>query len=508
MRKTEIIKTNTGNIQGSLERDVYVFKGIPYAEPPIGDLRLDAPLAKKPWSGVFEALNFGPEALQPYNLNTPRPYPEQSEGDCLTLNIWTPGLDNKKRAVLFWIHGGSFMYGSGTRAIYYGTNMVKKGDVVLVTINYRLGPFANLYFSDVHPNVGMLDQITALEWINQNIEAFGGDPNNITIFGESAGGAAVATLMAMPKAKGLFQRGIPQSGAAHPLGFTQTGLKQTTELLLNELKIKSDDLEKFRKIPAVDVIKATHRLQQRNFTQGIRLRFGPYVDGEVLPQHPLKAINEGYAKDVDLIIGTNFEESKFWHMFYPNFKDTIAEDLPRRMKNTLKITGENEEDLEKVLTTYQNSREENRLSSPQDILDAYNTDHMFRISAVRFADAQSRHQKNTYMYLFSWGLPNNYGSMHGLEIGFVFNRFFNVDVPTLPKKTDETEKLSENMMNSWISFAKNGDPNHTRIPNWPQYNIQERNTIIFDKNIRIWKNPLSKEREMWNKMNLLSRFPL
>lgn len=507
MNKTKIIETKTGNLQGSIERDIHVFKGIPYAEPPIGDSRLNVPIAKRPWSGVMEALKFGPEALQPYNINTPRPYPEQSEGDCLTLNIWTPGIDNKKRAVLFWIHGGSFMYGSGTRVIYYGTNMATKGDVVVVTINYRLGPFANLHFSDADPNVGMLDQIVALEWVNKNIELFGGDPNNITIFGESAGAAAVCTLMAMPKAKGLFKRGIPQSGAAHPLGFTKTGLRQTTELLLNELKIKTDDLEKFRKIPAVDIIKATHRLQQRNFTKGIRLRFGPYVDGEILPQHPLKAINEGYAKDVDLIIGTNFEESKFWHMFYPNFEETKAEDLPKRMKNALKMTGENEEDLENVLTTYQDSREENGLSSsPQDILDAYNTDQMFRIPAVRFADAQSKHQKNTYMYLFSWGLPNTYGAMHGLEIGFVFNRFFNVDVPTLPKKTEETEKLSENMMNSWISFAKKGDPNHSNIPKWPQYDNQERNTIVFDKNIKIWNNPLSREREMWNTMNLLSRF--
>lgn len=194
-------------------------------------------------------------------------------------------------------------------------------------------------------------------------------------------------------------------------------------------------------------------------------------------------------------------------MFFPSFKETKAEDLPRRMKRVLKMTGENEEDLDKVITTYQNSREENGLpSSPQDILDAYDTDNMFRIPAVRFADAQSKHQKNTYMYLFSWGLPNFYGAMHGLEIGFVFNQFFNVDVPTLPKKTEETEKLSENMMNSWISFAKNGDPNHDGIPKWPQYDIQKRNTIVFDKNIKIWKDPLSKEREMWNRMNLLSIF--
>jgi para-nitrobenzyl esterase len=385
--------------------------------------------------------------------------------------------------------------------------MAKKGDVVVVTINYRLGPFANLFLPDAHPNVGMLDQILALEWVKQNIENFGGDPNNITIFGESAGAAAVATLMAMPKVKGLFQRGIPQSGAAHPLGYTKTAIKQTTEFLLDELKLNSDDLEEFRKISAVDIIKATFKLVQRNFSQGIRLRFGPYVDGQVLPKHPLIAIDEGYAKDIDLIIGSNFEESKFWHMFFPNFKPTEEKDLSKRMKRALKLTGEKEEDFDKVITTYKNSREEDGLpSSPQDILDAYNTDHMFRIPAVKFADAQSKHQKNTYMYMFSWGLPNMYGAMHGLEIGFVFNMLFNLDIPTLPKKNNETEALSENMMNSWVAFAKNGVPNHKGIPNWPEYETQERYTIVFDKTIKIWKDPLGKERQMWENMNLLSRF--
>jgi len=509
LRKTEIINTKLGKIQGYIYEGISIFKGIPFAEPPVGELRLHDPMPKKPWDGILEAVKFGPEAPQPYNINTPQPRPIQSEEECLTLNIWTPDTDSKKRPVMVWIHGGAFIYGSNSRAIYYGSNLARRGNVVVVTINYRLGPFSNLLMSGASSNVGMLDQITALEWVHDNIECFGGDPNNITIFGESAGGFSVCTLMAMPKAKGLFKRAISQSGGAHPLGYRKINLEQSTKLLLNELNLKPDQLDDFRQVPWLDIIKATFRITQKADRQGTRVRFSPFIDGDTIPLHPIKAIDEGYAKDIELIIGYNFEESKFNHMLLRNFKETEPEELPRRMKRLLKFTGESEDKFEDVINIYKSSREENNLpSSPQDILDAYNTDNTFRIPSVRFAEGQSKHQKNTYMYIFSWQLPNMFGAMHGLEIGFVFNRFFNGEVPTLPKKSKVTVKLSENMMDSWISFAENGDPNHKGIPKWPQYEIKERNTLIFDKTIKIWKDPLSKEREMWNKMNLLSRFPL
>jgi para-nitrobenzyl esterase len=507
MQRTEIITTNTGKIQGSIEREVFVFKGIPYAEPPVGELRLSAPVPKEPWDGVLDAVKFGPIAMQPYGFNTPQPRPVQSEKDCLTLNIWTPGIDNSKRPVMFWIHGGSFIYGTGTSPISYGTNLAQRGNVVVVTINYRLGAFANLFFSEATPNVGILDQVIALEWVRDNIENFGGDPSNVTIFGESAGGAAVCTLMAMPKAKGLFKRVIPQSGAAYPLGFRLNALKQTTKLTLEELNIKADDLDGFRKLSAIDIVKATFRLEKKLFSTGARLTHGPYVDGEILPQHPLRAISDGYAKDIELMIGTNLDETKFWHQFYPDFKEMEPEMLPKLLTRSLQGTVEKEYDLEGIIDTYRTSRTESNLQvSPQDILDAFDTDHRFRISAVKFAEAQSKHQKSTFMYLFSWRLPNLYGSMHGLEIGFVFHRFFNVDLPTLPKKSEETELLSQNMMDSWISFATTGNPNHEGIPRWPSYNVEKRSTIIFDKEIKIWDDPMSKEREMWYRMNTWSRF--
>jgi para-nitrobenzyl esterase len=507
VQKTEIVMTSTGKIQGSIERGVLIFKGIPYAEPPIGELRLSAPLPKEAWDGVLDAVKFGPLALQPYGFNTPQPRPVQSEKDCLTLNIWTPGNDNERRPVMFWIHGGSFIYGTGSSPISYGTNFVQRGNVVVVTINYRLGAFANLFFSDATPNVGMLDMVAALEWVRDNIENFGGDPENVTIFGESAGGAAVCTLMAMPKAKGLFKRAIPQSGAAYPVGFRLNALKQTTEITLDELNIKADDLDGFRKLSAIDIVKSTFRLEKKLFSTGARLAYGPYADGEILPQHPLKAMSEGYAKDVELIIGSNLEETKFWHQFYPNFKEIEREALPKHLTRSLQGTVEKTYDLDTIINTYGTSRADSNLPvNPQDILDAFDTDHRFRIPAVKFAEAQSKHQKNTFMYLFSWRLPNIYGAMHGLEIGFVFNRFFNIDLPTLPKKSEETELLSQNMMDSWVFFARTGNPNHAGIPKWPTYDIEKRSTLVFDKEVKVWNDPMGKEREMWYGMNTWSRF--
>ena len=204
MKKTEIIETKVGRLQGYMENKIYVFKGIPYAEPPIGDLRLNDPILKESWNGVLNAFEFGPEVPQPISPLTPRPHPKQDEADSLVLNIWTPGIDEEKRPVMVWIHGGAFTTGSGSRVNVI--NLAKRGNVVLVTINYRLGPLANLVLPNVPGNLDMLDQITALKWIRKNIECFGGNPKNITIFGESAGGQSVCILMAIPKARGLCSK--------------------------------------------------------------------------------------------------------------------------------------------------------------------------------------------------------------------------------------------------------------------------------------------------------------
>ena len=508
MKKTEIIETDAGKIQGYIDNDILVFKGIPYAEPPIGELRLNAPVLKYSWEGLLEAQEISPVVPQPISPLTPKPYPKQDEANSLTLNICTPGIDEKKHPVMVWIHGGSFLFGSGSSINV--SNFVRRGNVVVVTINYRLGAFANLVLPNAPGNIDMLDQITALTWIRRNIEFFGGDPGNITIFGVSAGGQSACILMTMPKARGLFHRAIAQSGRSAPQSYKFSERQTATRWLLEELNLKQGDLENFRKLPFEKIAEASAIVQQKARMEGIYLAFGPYLDGKNLPEHPLKVINKGINKDIELIIGTNLEEWKLWHLFDPNFKELEVNTLPRVMKKALRNIGEDESTANYIINTYKNSREENNLpSKPQDIYDAFITDLRWHFPAVKFAEAHSNFQKNTYMYLFSWQSTfqdGKYGAMHGLETSFVFNTFTDIDYAMVPKRTNETEILSGKMMDAWTSFAKIGIPNHENIPEWPQYDIKKRSTIIFDNDIKIWEDPLKDERELWNNMKLWTEF--
>ncbi|MHA1992803.1 MAG: carboxylesterase/lipase family protein [Candidatus Hodarchaeales archaeon] len=503
-----IIDINNGKIKGYEEDDVKIFKGIPYAEAPIGDLRLNNPIPKNPWNGILDASNYRAVAPQPPPITSYFPPPPQSEEECLNLNVWTPGCDENKRPVMFWIHGGSHIFGSGI--LLNGRNISRRGDIVLVSINYRLGPLGNFYIPGAPQNINQLDQITALEWVRDNIAYFGGDPNNVTIFGESAGATSVCALLAMPKAKGLFTRAVSQSSAVTPRGFDLSVRKKTAEMLMNELNLKVDDLDGYRTLQIETIINAFVKVQIKAFQNQIELDFRPHVDNDSLPQHPIKAIQEGYAKDIELIVGTNLEEWRFWRAFEPKFEEVEPARIENRIKILLKNLGENENKLQTFIETYQKSREEYNLAiNIHEIYEAYLTDSIFRIPSLKVAEAQSKHQKNTYMYMFKWKTPfenNRYGAMHAMEIAFVFGSFWEDYLFTFPKKTVETESLSNNMMNAWVLFAKTGNPNHDGIPNWPTYDIEKRSTIIFDNEIVTWDDPLKKEREMWFNTNIWSQF--
>jgi para-nitrobenzyl esterase len=503
MKKTEILSTEAGKIRGYIENNILVFKGIPYAEPPIGDLRFNKPVLKESWDGVFDAFDFGPEVPQPITVLTPRPHPKQDEAHSLVLNIWAPEITDKKQPVMVWIHGGAFTSGSGSRTNVI--NLAKRGKIVLITINYRLGPLANLVLPNIPANLDMLDQITALKWIKNNIEDFGGDPENVTIFGESAGGQSVCVLMAIPEAKGLFHRVIAQSGRALPQAYKLSDRKRVTEWIFEELNLKTEDIETFRTLPVEEIINASMKAQLTARSNGIYNVFGPTIDGKTLPEHPLKAIMKGVAKDIELIIGSNLEEWKLFNLLNPNFKEINAEKLPNVMKRALQNAGEDENKGDFFINTYIESRKESKLAAnPQDIIDAFITDYIFRIPAIKFAEAQSNYQENTYMYLFSW--QSKLGSIHGLDIPFVFNTLSNQRGWFNIKKSEETETLSKNMMDAWTAFARKRNPSHENIPKWPQYETKKRATIVFDKSIRVWEDPLKKEREMWYKMKIWSQF--
>lgn len=503
-----IAEIKNGKIQGYDGDGIKIFKGIPYAEPPIGDLRLNIPKPKGPWEGVLNATKYKPIVPQPPPTTNFFPPLPQSEEECLTLNIWTPNCDNMRRPVLFWIHGGSHIYGSGR--ILNGRSISRVGQAVLVTINYRLGPLGYLYMPEAPSNIGQLDQIIALEWVHDNIESFGGDPDNITIFGESAGATSVCALMAMPRAKGLFKRAISQSSALQPNAFELSVRKATAKMILDELNIENNDLDGYRKLFVEDIMKAFMKAQQKAELNRLSLEFRPFVDNDSLPLHPVKAIQEGYAKDIDLIIGTNLEEWRFWRVFEPEFENYEESRIKKRITNSLKLNGEDEKMLETIIKVYQESGKINNLDmNLHDIHDAYMTDLIFRAPSIKFAEAQSKHQKNTYMYLFNWKSPfqgGRYGAMHGMEIAFVFGGFWEDFFWTFPKKTAETEVLSKNMMKYWVGFAKYGNPNFKDALKWPSYDAHQRKTIVFDKKIEIVEDPLKLEREMWYKMNQWSQF--
>jgi para-nitrobenzyl esterase len=491
-----IVEISSGKIQGYFNRGVIKFKGIPYAEPPIGNLRFKTPVPVESWNDIRDTTKYSPVCPQPPSAleeMAADPFP-QSEKDSLTLNVWTQKLDDKKRPVMFFIHGGAFRTGSG-RALD-GSRIVLRGDVVVVSINYRLGPFGFLYMPDIPdttPNVGLLDMVAGLKWVRENITQFGGNPEDITIFGESAGAFAVTCLLAMPAAKGLFKRAIIQSGyvtkfSSHP----SSGLT-TYKSLMERLGIKEGDIDSLRMLRYEEIIS---KLDSFEANQQVALSFTPTIDNETLPENPYEAIKNGFAKDIDIFIGTNLDETKMWKLWAPEGDEMTEKRLLKRVNSIMRLINQDEPKSKELIEVYGTSRK-----SPGDILDAIETDRQFRISSIRIAEAQSQHNKNTFMYLFSWKTPwkgGKYGAMHALELSFVFGILLDKDEGIFPRKTEVTQDLSEKMMDAWIAFGRTGNPNHEKIPEIPPYDLNKRSTIIFDKEVSIQQDPYRNERIAWD----------
>ncbi|MFX0152786.1 MAG: carboxylesterase/lipase family protein, partial [Candidatus Hodarchaeota archaeon] len=458
MEKNIVADTKLGKVRGYRTRGVLKFKGIPYAAPPIGDLRFSPPAPRQPWNGVLDATEYGPIAPQPPSVLLAMfgGKAKQSEEGCLTVNVWRPDTDQNDLPVMVWVHGGGFVTGSG--ADLDGARLVLRGNVVVVSVNYRLGIFGFFYIPGVTANVGLLDQIAALKWVKENIKEFGGDPKNVTIFGESAGSASVCTLMAMPAAKGLFHRVIAQSGACHPMFYSKTRRKEASDRAMSNLNIEEGDIEALRKVSVEELIKADPTIkgiQGGSFATDAPT-LGPVVDGSTLPEHPLKAFDKGYAKDIELLIGTNQDEVKLWGALNPNTPKVDESKMLKRTTNLMKALGQDENKAKQMINAYQQARKGKEPTEPQDIVDAYLTDFAFRIPSIRLAEAQHIHQPNTYMYLFTWKLkmPGGVaGAVHALELAFVFGLLGEKAIGIFPSKSEETEMISNNMMDSWTSFA-------------------------------------------------------
>lgn len=497
-----IVETDSGKTEGYQQRGLYVFKGIPYAAAPVGEQRWLPPKAVKPWSGVRQSQSYAaiaPQMVAPQGVFNQRPTEEPQSEDCLYLNVWTPGLDDARRPVLFWIHGGGFTGGSGSQPAYKGSRLSARGDVVVVTINYRLGSLGFLNLDEMTGgkipatgNEGLLDQIAAMKWVRSNIMAFGGNPENVTIFGESAGGMSIGCLLAVPQAKGLFHKAILQSGAANtawPLG----SAVKVAEQFLNILDLGPTDVDALRSLPVERLLAAQQELAPRMLASGLRMGMPlqPVIDSAILPALPLDAIKDGSASEIPIIVGSNLDEWKSLGMNDQELPELDEAGLLRRCKRLMP-----DEKAEALVATYREARARRGLSAtPAELFSAIQTDQMFRIPAIHLAEAQQRQGQSAYNYIFTWSSPmldGTLGAYHGLELGFLFGNYTEEYGGAGPA----ADALSGNMQDAWLAFAHNANPSCENLGKWPPYD-DHRVTMLLGEECRVEKAPYDDERRAW-----------
>lgn len=447
-------RTAQGTVRGAVERGVAVFRGIPYAAAPVGARRFRAPEPPEPWEGVREALAFGPTApKRPYAppLDRLLPDPEVPGDEWLNLNVWTPSTEAAGLPVLVWIHGGSLLHGSSAVPVYDGWAFARDG-VVLVSVNYRLGIEGFGLFPDAPANRGLLDQLAALEWVRENIAAFGGDPDRVTVAGESAGAVSVAALLATDRAAGLFRRAVLQSGA--PAALAPEAARGTTALIAKRLGVPATAAALAAVDPEALLAAQTGVTSGGNPLTG-RNSFQLVVDGELLDRDPAEALRTGAASGVDLLMGTNTEEYRLW--FVPSGLTERIGRLKLRLA-LLKFGVPNA-----TARTYRANRPD---ATPGELLGALATDLLLRVPLNRLADARVGAEGATYVYEFGWPTPvQRLGACHALELGFVFDTLAHPDTRALTGP-DAPQELADAMHRAWVDFATTGDPG------WPSWDAR------------------------------------
>jgi para-nitrobenzyl esterase len=486
---TTTSQTSIGEVQGTtLDSGVHAFLGIPFAEPPVGQLRFQPPVARAPWSGVLDATGYGPTAPQSRAegpLTDVLPNRDAPGDDYLNLNVWTPNLDGSAPVMVF-IHGGAFSTGSGSVSTYDGERFARDG-VVLVTINYRLGADGFLWVGEGVPNLGLLDQILALEWVRDTIASFGGDPKQVTLFGESAGAMSVVTLMAMPRAKGLFHRAIAQSGAG--VSVISPGSAQKITARLGEILGVSPTRTAIAAAPADTVLAAASQVgaevakRPRKKLWGDVARnlmtFEPIVDGSILPGVPEDLIAAGASNDIDLLIGTNSDEGNLF--FVPS---GAVDTMPSIVASLFAWTYG-----ARRPGTVRRYRRNRPGASSGALASAILTDGFYRMPALRLAQAHPR----AHVYEFAWKSPafdGKLGACHAIELPFVFDTLDDPAVATMLGGPGPQELATE-MHAVWVRFAKTGDPG------WPPYSANQRASMRFDTPSRLTEDDRADERSLW-----------
>jgi para-nitrobenzyl esterase len=484
-----VVSTSQGRLRGTWRSDLWSFSGVPYACAPVGPLRWRPPLPPEPWDGIRDASTFGPIAPQSVAVagvtspSDPDAAEPQSE-DCLFLNVWTPALDlDARRPVMVFVHGGGFTSGSGSVFLYRGGNLVRNGNAVVVTINYRLGALGFLghrLLSDpdgLVGNWGIQDQVAALAWVREHIAAFGGDPDNVTIFGESAGGFSVAALLGCPAARGLFRRAIVQSGGVHVHSIDDA--ERAGDRLAAVIGIAACDRTSLEHVPATELVAATAEIGKRRPDPGLMpLPFLPVVDGTFLPVDPLDAVADGASAGVDLMIGTNRDELTLFGLGNPALLAMDEKGLERWMANSVPEIPPLE-----VIEAYREARRAR--SEPVEVKDVWvaaGTDIVFRWPSLQLAAAHGLGTSKTFAYLFDWESPafdGLLGSTHALELPFVFGAVHLPVVQLFSGGGPAADTLSRQMQMAWLAFATRGDPSHEGIGEWRQWERAGRATMVF-----------------------------
>jgi para-nitrobenzyl esterase len=505
-----IVETSTGKVRGTVTNGISVFKGIPYGASTAGKNRFMPPVRPEPWNGVRDALQYGHSAPQTipgapgilagmdFLVSGENP-PGIGEGeDCLVLNVWTPGVnDNRKRPVMLWCHGGAFTSGSGSAPLYEGGNLARRGDVVVVTINHRLGALGYTYLRHrggdafaASGNVGMLDIVAALAWVRENIAGFGGDPGRVLIFGESGGGQKVSTLLAMPSAKGLFHRAVIESGPGVRMNALDHATK-VADMMLSELGVKADRVAEMQTIPLERILAAQGAVNRKlgSFVPGMIQGFSPVVDGVSLLQNPFDPVAPEVSADVPLLIGFNRTELTLFAAGNPSLFSLDEAGLEQHVKSLLN------DNAEAVLRAF---RSDYPQENPSGLYFLIATAYPTVAFTAKIGERRAALGKApTYVYEFTWETPILGGrlmSPHTIEMPFVFN---NVGDPLVQKLTGsgpDIFPLAQRVSGAWTAFAAAGSPDSKGFPPWPPYSAADRNVMIINTESKVETDPGRRAR--------------